>query len=37
MNNEHGRRVYSTHISISLVVMLPAVLQFFVLVLGSLD
>ena len=29
INNKHGRRVYSTHITINLLVTLPAVLQFF--------
>ena len=28
MNNKHGSRVYSTHITKTLLVMLPAVLQF---------
>ena len=29
MNNKHGRRVYSTHTTINLLVILPAELQFF--------
>ena len=29
MNNRHGRRVYSTHMTINLLVMLPPELQFF--------
>ena len=37
MNNKHRRQVYSTHITINFLVMLPAVLQIFVTILESED